>query len=434
MNQWEPPYILIGALVSPVGTMGDTWALHFDSSAAIVVAENGRIAWVGSEHACPIDYRDWARIRTPHLIFPGFIDSHIHYPQIHVRAAYGADLLDWLERYTFPEEGRFVDPTYAQSVARTFSTTLLAQGVTTACTFSTSHGEAFLALTSEAAAAGLHLVTGVTAMDRYAPEAVARDLGYFEDVNAMAYAHLQQFTRMAYAVTPRFAISCTEPLLRACGEFVAAHPDVWIQSHVNENAAEIQLTRQLFPDHANYVGVYADFGLLTDKTILAHSIYTTAAELRLLADAQTTIVHCPTSNTFLGSGLFDAGQHEASGIHVTLGSDVGGGFSFSPFATMAEAYKVGRLRGQSITADRLLYWHTLGAAHALGLSDIGSIEVGSWADFCLVDPASTPLAASRWHQRRSFEDGLFGLLFTLPEAGGGIAATCTSGRLRWSRA
>lgn len=431
--QIAPPYVLKGPLISPIATGGSDWHLWSEDEAALVVSQDGLIAWVGPAKDCPADYQTWPTHQTPSLIFPGFIDSHIHYPQFHVRAAYGADLLDWLARYTFPEEARFHDATYAQTVAKRFTESVLAHGVTTAVTFSSSHLEAFIALTEAAHQSGLSVITGITAMDRQAPETVTRDLSYFREANALAFAYSHRFQRQGYAITPRFAISCTAPLLDACGAFVADHPDVWVQSHVNENRDEIALTRALFPRAQSYVDVYACHGLLTPKTVLAHSIYSTPDELVQLAESGACVAHCPTSNTFLGSGLFPAGHHESAAVAITLGSDIGGGTSYSPFATMAEAYKVSRLSGHVLLPEQLLYWHTLGSARALKLDRVGSLAVGYWADYCLVDPNTSVLSAVRWSDRRDLQDGLFGLLFTLPECGGGIVATVTSGHTRWSR-
>ena len=432
--QLTPPYVLKGPLISPIAIGESDWSLWHEAEGALVVAPDGLIAWVGTAKDMPADYHAWPTRQTPHLIFPGFIDSHIHYPQYHVRAAYGADLLDWLARYTFPEEARFQDASYAQTVAQNFTETVLAHGVTTAMTFSTSHLEAFVAITEAANRHGLSVITGITAMDRQAPDTVTRDLSYFREVNAIGFAHSQRFSRQGYAITPRFAISCTTPLLDACGAFVADNPDVWVQSHVNENPDEIAFTQALFPGAKSYVDVYAQHGLLTPKTVLAHSIYSQPDELALLSEFGTCVAHCPTSNTFLGSGLFQADRHLAADVPITLASDIGGGISYSPFATMAEAYKVGRLTGQALLPEQLLYWHTLGSARALQLDRVGSLTTGYWADVCLVDPHASALSSVRWNDRRDLLDGLFGLLFTLPECGGGIVATITSGHTRWSRA
>lgn len=429
--QLTPPYILRGHILSPIADADLGWRLLSEPEGALAVDHHGLIAWCGPAKDCPITSLGWPIEETSHLIFPGFIDSHIHYPQYHVRAAFGADLLDWLERYTFPEEARFEALDYARHVAQEFTGAVLAHGVTTALTFSTSHTEAFLALTETAHQRGLSVITGITAMDRNAPDMVTRDLGYFREANAMAFAHLQRFPRLGYAVTPRFALSCTEDLLDYCGAFVDAHPDVWVQSHVNENPDEIAMTHALFPNATSYVDVYARHGLLTPKTVLAHSIFSQDHELQHMADTGTSVAHCPTSNTFLGSGLFRADRHTEAEIGITLGSDIGGGISYSPFATMAEAYKVGRLTGQSIAPDQLLYWHTLGSAQALKLDRVGTLTAGYWADFCVIDPACSTLSEVRWLDRKDLLDGLFGLMFTLPECGGGVVATITTGHTRW---
>lgn len=431
--QLKPPYILRGHILSPIADADLGWRLLHEPEGALAVDHNGLIVWSGSAKDCPMTLLGWPIQDTSHLIFPGFIDSHIHYPQYHVRVAFGADLLDWLERYTFPEEARFHALDYARGVAHEFTETILAHGVTTALTFSTSHTEAFLALTETAHRRGLSVITGITAMDRNAPDTVTRDLGYFREANAMAFAHLQHFPRLGYAITPRFALSCTEDLLDSCGTFVAAHPDIWVQSHVNENPDEIAMTQALFPSADSYVDVYARHGLLTPKTVLAHSIFSQDHELEQMAIAGTSVAHCPTSNTFLGSGLFRADRHLHADIGITLGSDIGGGTSYSPFATMAEAYKVGRLNGQSIAPDQLLYWHTLGSAQALKLDRVGTLTAGYWADFCLIDPTCSPLSEVRWNDRKDLLDGLFGLMFTLPESGGGVVATMTAGQTRWSQ-
>ena len=356
---------------------------------------------------------DWD---TKTITLPGFVDAHLHYPQTAMIGSWGADLLDWLERYTFPEESKFTQPDYAQRIAKLFVDQLVKHGVTTAAVFSTVHPQAFAALL-EAAQGRLHLVSGLTAMDRHAPDALHISTAEWERENQIAYDALRAHRRMTYAVTPRFAITSTPEQLAACGAFHQNHPDTLMQTHINENLREIEFVSELFPRSESYLQVYADHGLLTDRSLFGHAIYGSDEEVSQLVAAGASVVHCPTSNTFLGSGLFPHQRYQDLGGNIALGSDVGGGTSFSPWATMAEAYKLARLRGYSLTATQLVDWHTMGGAKALHLDDkIGSLEPGKYQDYNVfhLEPRDA-LVAERLSRVESADDALFALMFMMCE-------------------
>ncbi len=345
------------------------------------------------------------------LVVPGFVDAHVHYAQTDVIASHGHALLDWLENYTFPEEARFADAAHARATAEFFLDQLLRNGTTTAAVFATSHPASVDAFFAAAHARRLRMVCGKVMMDRHCPEAL-RDTaaGAFDD-SAALIERWHGRGRLAYAVTPRFAPTSSDAQLEAAARLLDRYPGVRLQTHVAENDAEIRWVAELHPWSRSYLDVYDRFGLVREGTLFAHCIHLDDADWARLAGARSVAVHCPTSNTFLGSGLFDYERAHAANAPVALATDVGGGTSFGMLATMHEAYKVARLAGNDFDGLDAFYLATLGGARALGFADrIGSFAPGRDADFVVLDPRATPLLARRTGLARTLEERLFVLL------------------------
>ncbi len=329
------------------------------------------------------------------LIVPGFVDAHVHYPQTDRIAVHGEQLLQWLDRHIFPEERRFADRAHADGVAAFFLDELLRNGTTSALVFATVHATSVDALFEAALERDMRIVSGKVLMD--AGPATLRDT--VDSGRNDSEALIRRWRgrgRLGYAVTPRFVLTSSDAQLAAAGVLVAAHPEVLMHTHLAENHGEVAAVAERFPDAADYLAVYDRFGLVTDRSVFAHGIHLDDRALARMAAAGSGIAFCPTSNLFLGSGLFDLARADAHGVTVGLGSDVGAGTSFSALATMGEAYKVGQLRGTSLDPFRALYLATMGGARLMGLGErIGALRVGQEADFVVLDPAATPLLARR---------------------------------------
>ena len=350
-----------------------------------------------------------------HIIAPGFVDMHIHYPQTDVIGAPAAGLLPWLENYTFPHESRFSDMDYARGVAEFFLDELLRHGVTTALAFATSHPSSVNAMFEAAQARGVRLITGKVLQDRHSPDGVRDDTEQSLIDTETLIQRWHGVDRLGYAITPRFAPTSTPEQLRGAGELAARYPSVWVQSHVAENRDEVQWVAELFPHARSYLSVYADFGLLRERAIYAHCIHLDTADRALMQQTGAAAAISPTSNLFLGSGFFDYAAADAAGMRYGLASDVGGGTSFSPFHTMLAAYYVGReghtKTGLSLTPGQLWWQHTAGAAQALGLAGVvGNLQPGCEADFVVLNPQATPLLARKTAQANSLEELLFALI------------------------
>jgi guanine deaminase len=349
------------------------------------------------------------------ILAPGFIDLHVHFPQIDVIGSPASGLLPWLENYTFPQESRFSDANHAATTAAFFLQELLRNGVTTALTFATSHPASVDALFSAAQARGLRLITGKVLQDRHSPDGVRDDtLQSLRDTEDLI-RRWHGKGRLGYAITPRFAPTSTEAQLRGAGELAARYPDVWIQSHVAENRDEIRWARELFPRSRSYLAVYDDFGLMRQRAVYAHCIHFDDADRALMRATGSAAAVSPTSNLFLGSGFFDYAAADRIGFRYGLASDVGGGTSLSPFHTMMAAYYVGRegqtKTGLSLTPQQLWWQHTAGAAAALGLDGVvGNLAVGCEADFIVLDPACTPLMQRRTAAAQSLDELLFSMV------------------------
>lgn len=359
----------------------------------LLIDAAGRIAAVQPE--APGD--DWLKLdRSGQLLMPGFIDTHVHSPQLDVIASWGTELLDWLERYTFPAEARHADPAFAQAAAALFLDALLAHGSTSAVVFPTVHLASTEALFEAARERGMRLVTGKVLMDRHAPEALRDDVVQAERDCRALIARWHGVGRLAYAVTPRFAVTSSPAQLAMAGRLLADHPGVYLQTHVAENRAEVAWIAELFPAARSYLDVYAGHGLLTERSVLAHGIWLDDADRRLLHQTGAQIAFCPSSNLFLGSGLFGWRQAAEQGVNVSLASDVGGGTSLAMLRNLADGYKLQAMAGQRLSAWALLHAATRGAAQALQLGhEIGSFEPGLMADACLWDWAVGPVAFRR---------------------------------------
>ena len=392
----------------------------------LLVVEDGHVVAFGDGAALA---ERFAGVPTRHwpgkLLVPGFVDAHVHYPQTDVIASHGDQLLEWLDRHVFPAEARFADRGHADAVAAFFCDELLRHGTTSALVFATVHPQSVDALFEAALARDMRIVGGKVLMDL--GPANLRDTadGGRADSEALI-ARWRGRGRVGYAVTPRFALTSSDAQLAAAGALVAAHPDVLLHTHLSENVGEIAAVAARFTDAADYLDVYDRFGLVGPRSVFAHGVHPGERALARLGQAGSGIAFCPTSNLFLGSGLFDLAAADRHGIAVGLATDVGAGTSFSMLATMAEAYKVGQLRGASLDPVRALHLATAGAARVMGLADrIGGLRPGQEADFVLLDPAATPLLARRT-AGASLHDRLFALQVLGDERA--VAATFVAGR------
>jgi guanine deaminase len=344
------------------------------------------------------------------LIVPGFVDAHVHFPQLDMIASHGAQLMDWLTNYTYPVEARFADPVLARHTADFFLDQLLRHGTTTALVFATVHKSSVEALFESAFARNMHIIAGKVLMDRNAPAGICdtAETGYQDSRALIRTWHGRG--RLGYAVTPRFAPTSSERQLELAGRLLTENPGVRLHTHLSENHEEIAIVRRLFPDCHDYLGVYEKFGLATDHAVFAHGIHLSDSEWQRLQVAGSAIAFCPTSNLFLGSGLFDCEKARRHHVPVGLGTDIGAGTSLSLLQTMNEAYKVSQLRKGFLNAFQLFHMATLGGAKALKLDkQIGNFVPGKEADFVVLDLKATPLAARRLAGTRTPEELLFAL-------------------------
>ena len=388
---------------------GNADAVRYCEQGAVLV-DGGLIVWCGQAGDAPAGLADGAEHHDygDDLILPGFVDGHVHYPQIGVIASFGAQLLDWLEKYTFPEEARFSDPDYARDTAKLFLDLLVANGTTTAAVYCTVHPESADAFFAESTSRNLRMIAGKILMDRNAPDSVLdiAQSGY-DDTKALI-EKWHGNGRNLYAVTPRFAPTSTPAQLEACGTLMSEFSDVYLQSHVSENADEVKWVAELFPEARSYQDVYARYGMLGPRALYGHAIHMDEADLRQAAETGTKFVHCPTSNLFIGSGLFRMNETRQAGVDVLLGSDVGGGTSLSPFATMKAAYEIAQFSGYSLTPESAFWLSTAGGAAALSLgTTIGRLESGYEADIVVLDLNSTPVIRQRVDRAEDLRDILF---------------------------
>ena len=330
------------------------------------------------------------------LVIPGFIDAHIHYPQTQVIGSYGAQLLDWLNNYTFVEEQKFADPGHCARVADFFLDELIRCGTTTALVYCTVHPQSAEAFFAAAEKRSMRMIAGKVMMDRDAPAKLMDTAQRGYDESKALIEKWSERGRLGYAITPRFAVTSTEAQLDAAGTLAREYPHCWVQTHADENTAEIARVAELYPAAKSYIDVYARAGLLGPRTVVGHCIHLKDDEVLALASTGSVAAFCPTSNLFLGSGLFDQARLVRAGARIALATDVGGGTSYSMLRTAAEGYKVLQLSRQSWPALHAFYRMTLGNARALSLDGrVGSIEPGKEADIIVLDPQATPALAHR---------------------------------------
>ncbi len=365
----------------------------------LLLLNGGVIVWFGSwqqgEALLPpgfavTEYRD-----KP--IVPGFIDTHIHYPQTEIIGAYGDQLLDWLNNYTFPTESRYGCEQHADAMSAFFLRELLSNGTTTALVFGSVHPQSVDALFSQAQTLNMRLIAGKVMMDRHAPQALLEtpEQSYRDTRELIERWHGKG--RLGYAITPRFAPTSTPALLAQVQRLREEFPDVWLQTHLSENPQEVAWVKSLFPQSQSYLDVYHRYGMTGGKSVFAHCLHLEEQEWDCLCETRSAIAFCPTSNLFLGSGLFDLQQAWRKRVKLGIGTDVGAGTSFNMLRTLGEAYKVGQLQHYRLSAVEAFYHATLGGARALSLDDkIGNFDVGKEADFVVLDPAVTPLQQLRY--------------------------------------
>ncbi|BEL75511.1 MULTISPECIES: guanine deaminase [Serratia] len=365
----------------------------------LLLLNGGVIVWFGSwqqgEALLPpgfavTEYRD-----KP--IVPGFIDTHIHYPQTEMIGAYGDQLLDWLNNYTFPTESRYGCERHADAMSAFFLRELLSNGTTTALVFGSVHPQSVDALFSQAQTLNMRLIAGKVMMDRHAPQALLEtpEQSYRDTRELIERWHGKG--RLGYAITPRFAPTSTPALLAQVQRLREEFPDVWLQTHLSENPQEVAWVKSLFPQSQSYLDVYHRYGMTGGKSVFAHCLHLEEQEWDCLCETRSAIAFCPTSNLFLGSGLFDLQQAWRKRVKLGIGTDVGAGTSFNMLRTLGEAYKVGQLQHYRLSAVEAFYHATLGGARALSLDDkIGNFDVGKEADFVVLDPAVTPLQQLRY--------------------------------------
>ena len=396
----------------------------------LLIVRDGRVLAAG-DHAALRDQlspgiteHDW----QGKLIAPGFIDTHLHYPQTAMIASPASGLLPWLENYTFPSERAFAEPGHAQAEATFFIDELLRCGTTTAMVYCTVHPHSADALFAAAAVHNLRMVAGKVLMDRHCPDFLCETA---EQGAADTEALIQRWHgngRALYAITPRFAPTSSDAQLVLTAELAARYPDTFIQTHVAENMDECGWVGRLYPQARSYLDVYEQAGLLRERAVYGHCIWLDDADFARMAATGAAVAVCPTSNLFLGSGLFDFARADAAGVALSLASDVGAGTTFSILQTMNEAYKVARLKGTHLPGARLFYLATLGAARSMRLEGVvGSLQPGCEADFVVLDPAATPLLAHRTARCANLEEWLFALALLGDDRT--VAATYAAGRL-----
>jgi len=381
---------------------------------AVVVDGEGRIEWSGAFSKMPKGFANYVVDQfSDKIIIPGFIDAHVHFPQQRMIAAPAKDLLDWLNRFAYPEEACYSDRDFAAAAADHFLSKLISHGTTSALAFSSVHKGAADCLFQAAERRRMCLITGKTMMDRNAPNSVLDTVETGARDSADLIAKWHQADRMRYAITVRFAVTSTEAQLQAAGELYRDYPNCLMHTHISESAGEIEIVKQLFPWSKDYTDVYDRFDLVGANSIFAHGIHLSERECQALHDAGSMVVHCPTSNNFLGSGLFDIGHLRAPErpVNVGIATDVAGGTSYSMLQTLGEAYKVAMLKGRKLTAYDGFYLATLGNARGLGMEcDIGSLAQGTCADLVVLDPVATDVLAARNELSETLEDALFALM------------------------
>ncbi|CAN7468925.1 guanine deaminase [Rhizobium sp. LjRoot98] len=392
-------------------SLDDSGAYTYEADGALLV-ENGVILACGSYDSVKVQAPgDAAEVdHRPHLILPGFIDTHLHFPQMQVIGSYAANLLEWLNTYTFPEECRFVETAHAQRIAGKFFDEMVRHGTTTAAAYCSVHKASADAFFAEALNRNMRMIAGKVMMDRNAPQGLldTPEMGYDETRAVIEQWHGKG--RNHVAITPRFAITSTPEQMSAAAALVREFPDLHVQTHLSENRDEIDFTCALYPEAIDYTDVYARYGLLGPKTLFGHAIHLSEREMDAMSETGSIAVHCPTSNLFLGSGLFPLRRlmTREKPVRVSFATDIGGGTSYSMLRTMDEAYKIQQLQGERLNPLESAYFMTLGNAQALSLEDrIGTLEPGTDADFIVLNMAGTPAMALKAEMVASLADELF---------------------------
>ena len=387
-------------------------AMRYESDAILAMA-GGRITHFGPASQVAPQLPPGTAVQSngrDTLMLPGFIDCHVHYPQIGIIGAHGEQLLDWLNKYTFVAEQKFADAAHARETARVFLKECLRAGTTTAAVFCTVHPQSVDAFFEESSALNMRMIAGKVLMDRNAPAALTDTAKSGYDQSKALIAKWHGRGRQLYAVTPRFAASSTPEQMHMAGKLWAEHPGTWLQSHVSENRAEVAWIRELYPERRGYLDVYDHYKQLGPRSIYGHGIWLSEGELHRCHDTGTALAHCPTSNEFLGSGQFNLHNalKKSRPVRVGLGTDLGAGTSFSPLQTLNQAYKTAQLLGNSLSAPLAFHLATRGGAHALYLEDkVGSLAPGMEADVIVMDLKSTPAIEFRMRSCNSFEEMLF---------------------------
>lgn len=379
----------------------------------LLISQNGEIQWFGSWEEGQQHLPEGVQVAhyPEQLIVPGFIDTHIHFPQTEMVGAYGEQLLEWLNTYTFPTEIQFHDPAYSEKIAEFFVEELLKNGTTTALVFCTVHPESVDALFEAAEQHQMRLIAGKVLMDRHAPEQLCDtpERAYQESKALIEKWHGKG--RNLYAITPRFAPTSTPVQLEKAQQLKAEYPDVYLHTHLSENKNEIAWVKSLFPEQKGYLDVYHHYGLTGSRSVFAHCVHLEEQEWDCMHQTDSAIAFCPTSNLFLGSGLFPIHQTWQKQVKMGLGTDIGAGTSFSQLRTISEAYKVQQLLEQNLSAYEALYHATLGGAKALDLDDkLGNFNIGKEADFIVLDLNATALQTLRQQHSKGLEDSLFALM------------------------
>lgn len=403
-------HLLLGQTLAYSGDPLGGWqdVTHHDSAGGVLIAGD-RITAVGQGAALRAAHPD-AKVTDygNALITAGFVDAHMHYPQTPIIASWGKQLIDWLNTYTFPQEMRLADRAYADQIAAATLDLALSHGTTTQVSFCTIHPGSVDAWFSAAAARGMAVVGGKTCMDRNAPDGLRDTAQSAYDDSKALLDRWHKKGRASYAITPRFSPTSTPDQLAALGALWSERPDVLMQTHLSEQLPEIAWVRDLFPQARDYLDTYESFGLLGERGLYGHAIHLEPREIARLQDIGGALVHCPTSNTFIGSGLFDLMGLASGGLRIGLATDTGGGSSFSMLRTMAAAYEIGQLRGSAIHPAQLMWLATEGSARALHMTgEIGHLGTGAMADIAVLDLGSTPAIAQRLAQAENIWDALF---------------------------
>ncbi len=411
----------------------DAQAEYFEDGILLVDSSTGLVERVGNASDLLDELGDVDITQYENkLIMPGFIDTHIHYPQVDVIASYGEQLLDWLNNYTFPTELQFKDPEFARETASFFLDELLKNGTTTALVFGTVFKESVDAFFEESSKRNTRMICGKVMMDRNAPDGLCDDVQSSFDDSQTLIDQWHGNGRQLYAVTPRFAITSTREQLVKAGELLKNNPSVYMQTHLSENKAEIEFVKELFPERSSYLDVYDHYGLLGERSVFAHGVHLDEVDYKRLSETNSSISFCPTSNLFLGSGLFDLQASKDFNVTVSVATDVGAGTSFSMLQTLNEAYKICQLKEYKLDARQAFYMMTLGNAKSLMLDDkIGNFENKKEADFVVLDLACTALMERKQSTCNSLDEVLFSLMMLGDDRA--ISETYVAGKLAYKK-